>query len=93
MQGSKRPLWVAGSLPIGWVTFYKHTMTLNSRWHMLGLGYESGVGRGNIERAAVIHYDGLMKPWLEIAIGKYKDYWSKHVNYDHTYLQQCNIHE
>ncbi|KAF3436212.1 hypothetical protein FNV43_RR23304 [Rhamnella rubrinervis] len=92
-MGSKRPLWVAGTLPLGWVTFYKRTMTLNRRWHMLGLGYESGVGRGNIERAAVIHYDGLMKPWLDIAIGKYKGYWSKHVNYDHTYLQHCNIHE
>lgn len=93
LQGSKRPLWVAGTLPLGWVTFYKHTMMLDRRWHVLGLGYESGAGRGDIERAAVLHYDGLMKPWLDIAIGKYKGYWSKHINYDHTFLQQCNIHE
>ncbi|XP_024924942.3 probable galacturonosyltransferase 6 [Ziziphus jujuba] len=91
--GFRKPLWVAGTLPLGWLTFYNHTMNINTRWHILGLGYESGVARGNIERAAVIHYDGLMKPWLDIVIGKYKGYWSKYVNYDHPYLQQCNIHD
>ncbi|KAJ4830752.1 hypothetical protein Tsubulata_014186 [Turnera subulata] len=91
-MGYKRPLWTAGSLPLGWVTFYNKTVALDRRWHRLGLGYESGVGRDLIERAAVLHYDGVMKPWLDIGIGKYKDYWSKHINFDHTYLQQCNIH-
>ncbi|KAF8388173.1 hypothetical protein HHK36_026839 [Tetracentron sinense] len=91
--GDKWQLWKAGSLPLGLVTFYNQTVVLDRRWHVLGLGYESGVGRGDIERAAVIHYDGNMKPWLEIGIGKYKGYWSKYINYDHPYLQQCNIHE
>ncbi|XP_038714005.1 probable galacturonosyltransferase 6 isoform X2 [Tripterygium wilfordii] len=89
--GYKRPLWKAGSLPLGWVTFYKKTIALDKRWHVLGLGYESGVGRGEIERAAVIHYDGVRKPWLDIGIKKYKSYWSKYVNYRHPYLQECNI--
>lgn len=91
--GYKRPLWKAGSLPLGWVTFYNQTVALNKRWHLLGLGYDSGVGRGDIERAAVIHYDGVMKPWLDIGIAKYKGYWSKHVDYHNPYLLQCNIHE
>ncbi|XP_038718312.1 probable galacturonosyltransferase 6 isoform X2 [Tripterygium wilfordii] len=91
--GYKRPLWKAGSLPLGWVTFYKQTIALDKRWHVLGLGYESGVGQGDIEKAAVIHYDGVMKPWLDIGIKKYKSYWSKHVNYNHPYLRQCNIHD
>lgn len=91
--GNRRQLWKAGSLPIGWVTFYKQTVALDRRWHILGLGYDSGLGRGDIERAAVIHYDGVMKPWLEIGIGKYKGYWSKHINYNHPFLQQCNIHQ
>ncbi|XP_062148171.1 probable galacturonosyltransferase 6 isoform X2 [Alnus glutinosa] len=91
--GNKRPLWKAGSLPLGWITFYNQTMALDRRWHVLGLGYDLAVKRGDIERAAVIHYDGVMKPWLDIAIGKYKDYWSQYVQYDHPYLQQCNIHE
>ncbi|XVE77869.1 hypothetical protein DITRI_Ditri13aG0098000 [Diplodiscus trichospermus] len=91
--GLKSPLWKAGSLPLGWITFYNQTVALDKRWHVLGLGYHSGLVQGDIEHAAVIHYDGIMKPWLEIGIAKYKGYWSKHVQYDHPYLQKCNIHE
>lgn len=93
LQGNERPLWKAGSLPLGWIAFYDKTMALDRRWHVLGLGYDSAVRRGDIEQAAVIHYDGVMKPWLDIAIGRYKGYWSQYVKYDHPYLQQCNIHE
>ncbi|KAA8550798.1 hypothetical protein F0562_002482 [Nyssa sinensis] len=90
--GSKRPLWKAGSLPLGWVTFYNQTVALDRRWHVLGLGRDLGVRHGDIEQAAVIHYDGIMKPWLDVGIGKYRDYWRKHVKYEHPHLQQCNIH-
>ncbi|XP_022771206.1 probable galacturonosyltransferase 6 isoform X1 [Durio zibethinus] len=90
--GFKRTLWKAGSLPLGWITFYNQTVALEKRWHALGLGYNSGLGQGDIEHAAVLHYDGVMKPWLEIGVAKYKGYWSKHLQYDHPYLQQCNIH-
>ena len=92
LQGYRRPLWVAGSLPLGWVTFYNQTVALDRRWHILGLGYDSDVVRADIDLAAVIHYDGIMKPWLDIAIAGYKDYWRKYVNYDDSHLQQCNIH-
>ncbi|KAI5589776.1 hypothetical protein POPTR_005G218900v4 [Populus trichocarpa] len=91
--GHTRQLWKAGSLPLGWATFYNRTVILDRRWHKLGLGHEAGVGHDGVEQAAVLHYDGVMKPWLDIGIGKYKSYWSKHINYDHPYLQQCNIHE
>ncbi|CAA7026389.1 unnamed protein product [Microthlaspi erraticum] len=90
--GTKRPLWKAGSLPIGWLTFYRQTLPLEKRWHVTGLGHESGVKTVEIEQAAVIHYDGIMKPWLDIGIEKYKSYWNIHVPYYHSYLQQCNIH-
>ncbi|XP_060210138.1 probable galacturonosyltransferase 6 isoform X2 [Lycium barbarum] len=89
--GSERPLIKAGSLPIGWMTFYKYTHALDRRWHLLGLGYDSGVARAEIEQAAVVHYDGVMKPWLDIGIQKYKPYWKKHVSYEHPFMQQCNI--
>ncbi|XP_077245541.1 putative galacturonosyltransferase 6 isoform X2 [Tasmannia lanceolata] len=92
-MGRRRQLWKAGSLPLGLVTFYNLTVALDRRWHVHRLGYDSGVGRGEIERAAVIHYDGNMKPWLEIGIGKYRSYWNKFLKYDHPYLQQCNIQE
>ncbi|GLT42378.1 hypothetical protein SLA2020_163800 [Shorea laevis] len=91
--GLKRPLWKVGSLPLGWVTFYNQTVSLDKKWHALGLGYESGVRQPDIEGAAVIHYNGIMKPWLDIAVPEYKGYWSKHMKFEHPYLQQCNIHE
>ncbi|CAH1447333.1 unnamed protein product [Lactuca virosa] len=89
--GKKRPIWKAGSLPLGWLTFYNQTMDLERKWHVHGLGYHSGIKQEDIEQAAIIHYDGVMKPWLDIGIEKYKIYWRKHVKYDHPYLQQCNI--
>lgn len=93
MQGSKRPIWKAGSLPLGWLTFYNQTVTLDKRWHQLGLGRHSGIRQSDIEQAAVIHFDGVRKPWLDIVIDDYKMFWRKHVNYDHPYLRQCNIQE
>ncbi|XP_061369077.1 probable galacturonosyltransferase 6 isoform X2 [Gastrolobium bilobum] len=90
-MGSKRPLWNIGSLPLGWLTFYNKTMILDRRWHILGLGYDSEVDRNEIERAAVIHYDGIRKPWLDIAMGRYKGYWSKFVGFGHPILQRCNL--
>ncbi|KAK6940735.1 Glycosyl transferase, family 8 [Dillenia turbinata] len=91
-MGAKRQLSVAGSLPMGWITFYNQTVALNKRWQVLGLGEDSEVAQQDVGKAAVIHYDGLMKPWLDIAIRKYKGYWSRHINYDNPYLRQCNIH-
>ncbi|KAL5204978.1 hypothetical protein ABZP36_009849 [Zizania latifolia] len=92
-QASKRRrLWKAGSLPLGQLVFYNQTAPLDHRWHVLGLGHDRSIGREEIERAAVIHYSGKLKPWLEISIPKYRDYWNSFLNYDNPYLQQCNIH-
>ncbi|KAL7172510.1 hypothetical protein ACSBR2_032073 [Camellia fascicularis] len=90
--GYKRPVWKAGSLPLGWVTFYNHTVGLNKTWHLLGLGSDLGVTQEDIKNASVIHFDGIMKPWLDIGLEDYKEYWRRHINYEHPYLQQCNIH-
>uniref|UniRef100_J3N9C4 Hexosyltransferase n=1 Tax=Oryza brachyantha TaxID=4533 RepID=J3N9C4_ORYBR len=90
--GKRRRLWKAGSLPLGQLVFYNQTAPLDHRWHVLGLGHDRSIGREEIERAAVIHYSGKLKPWLEISIPKYRDYWNNFLNYDNPYLQQCNIH-
>ncbi|KAA0025594.1 putative galacturonosyltransferase 4 [Cucumis melo var. makuwa] len=86
-----RQLWKLGTLPPGLITFWKRTYQLNKSWHVLGLGYNPNVGQKEIDRAAVIHYNGNMKPWLEIAIPKYRNYWAKHVDFDNVYLRECNI--
>ncbi|KAB5519006.1 hypothetical protein DKX38_023325 [Salix brachista] len=86
-----RQLWKLGTLPPGLITFWKRTHPLDRHWHVLGLGYNPNVNQREIERAAVIHYNGNMKPWLEIGIPKYRSNWSKYVDYDHAYLRECNI--
>ncbi|KAL9335839.1 hypothetical protein Peur_070327 [Populus x canadensis] len=86
-----RQLWKLGTLPPGLITFWKRTHPLDRRWHVLGLGYNPNVSQREIDRAAVIHYNGNMKPWLEIGIPKYRSNWAKYVDYDHAYLRECNI--
>ncbi|KAH6833570.1 galacturonosyltransferase 4 [Perilla frutescens var. hirtella] len=86
-----RLLWKLGTLPPGLITFWNRSFALERSWHVLGLGYNPNVGQKEIERAAVIHYNGNLKPWLEIGIPKFRNYWMKYVDYDHAYLRECNI--
>ncbi|KAK2407245.1 Polygalacturonate 4-alpha-galacturonosyltransferase [Trifolium repens] len=88
-----RVLWKLGTLPPGLMTFYGLTHPLNKSWHVLGLGYSPNVDRSVIENAAVVHYNGNMKPWLEIAMSKYRPYWTKYVKYNHPYLKNCKLLE
>ncbi|PIN13273.1 Polygalacturonate 4-alpha-galacturonosyltransferase [Handroanthus impetiginosus] len=86
-----RTLWKLGTLPPGLITFWNRTYALDKLWHVLGLGYNPNVPQKDIERAAVIHYNGNLKPWLEIGIPKFRNYWEKFVDYDQLYLRECNI--
>ncbi|KAF8405541.1 hypothetical protein HHK36_010448 [Tetracentron sinense] len=88
-----RTLWKLGSLPPGLITFYNLTYALDRSWHVLGLGYDQALKQTKIENAAVIHYNGNYKPWLDLAITKYKSYWSRYVKFDNPYLRMCNIKE
>ncbi|KAJ0434540.1 putative polygalacturonate 4-alpha-galacturonosyltransferase [Helianthus annuus] len=87
----ERQLWKLGTLPPGLITFWKRVYPLERSWHVLGLGYNPSVSQKEIERAAVIHYNGNLKPWLEIGIPKFRGYWSKFVDYDQAYLRDCNM--
>ncbi|XP_041021246.1 polygalacturonate 4-alpha-galacturonosyltransferase-like [Juglans microcarpa x Juglans regia] len=88
-----RVLWKLGTLPPGLITFYGLTHPLEKSWHVLGLGYSPTIDRSEIENAAVIHYNGNMKPWLELAMTKYRSYWIKYIKYDHPYLRTCKLSE
>lgn len=91
-QNVDRTLWKLGTLPPGLLTFYGLTEPLDRRWHILGLGYDPNVDMQLIESGAVLHYNGNMKPWLKLAMNRYKSFWEKYVNYLHPFLQKCNIH-
>nr|CAD1821433.1 unnamed protein product [Ananas comosus var. bracteatus] len=88
-----RVLWKLGTLPPGLLTFYKLTHPLDKSWHVLGLGYNPSIDRSEIDNAAVIHYNGNMKPWLELAMTKYRPYWTKYIKFDHPYVRGCNLSE
>ncbi|XP_078161133.1 galacturonosyltransferase 3 isoform X3 [Carex rostrata] len=88
-----RKLWKLGSLPPGLITFYNLTFPLNRTWHVLGLGYDPAVDPKEIESAAVVHYNGNYKPWLDLAIAKYKQYWSNYVRFDNPYIQHCFMND
>ncbi|XP_062155421.1 polygalacturonate 4-alpha-galacturonosyltransferase isoform X1 [Alnus glutinosa] len=88
-----RVLWKLGTLPPGLITFYGLTQPLEKSWHVLGLGYNPSVDRADIENAAVIHYNGNMKPWLELGMTRYRSYWTKYIKYDHPFVRSCNLSE
>lgn len=88
-QNADGTLWKLGTLPAGLLTFYGLTEPLDRRWHVLGLGYDLNIDSRLIESAAVIHFNGNMKPWLKLAIGRYKPLWERYVNQTHPYLQDC----
>ncbi|KAL5539554.1 hypothetical protein UlMin_045283 [Ulmus minor] len=88
-QNTAETLWKLGTLPPGLLTFYGLTEPLDRRWHVLGLGYDFNIDNRLIESAAVIHFNGNMKPWLKLGIGRYKPLWERYVNQSHLYLQDC----
>ena len=88
-QNADQTLWKMGILPAGLLTFCGLTEPLDLKWHVLGLGYDLNIDNRLIETAAVIHFNGNMKPWLKLAIGRYKPLWERYVNQSHPYLQDC----
>ncbi|KAL8141879.1 hypothetical protein V2J09_014911 [Rumex salicifolius] len=88
-QNSDRSLWKLGTLPPGLLSFYGLTEPLDRRWHVLGLGYDPNIDNRLIDSAAVVHFNGNMKPWLKLAIGRYKLIWDRYVNQTNSYIQYC----
>jgi alpha-1,4-galacturonosyltransferase len=91
VQNENRTLWKLGTLPPGLITFYKTTKPLNKSWHVLGLGYNPNISIDKIKSAAVIHFNGNLKPWLDLAMNQYRDYWTKYVDYEMEFVQLCNF--
>ncbi|KAK2414050.1 polygalacturonate 4-alpha-galacturonosyltransferase [Trifolium repens] len=86
-----RTLWKLGTLPPGLITYYSTTKPLDKSWHVLGLGYNPSISMDEINNAAVVHFNGNMKPWLDIAMTQFKPLWSKYVDYELEFVQACNF--
>ncbi|KAF0932994.1 hypothetical protein E2562_013757 [Oryza meyeriana var. granulata] len=85
-------LWDPASvLPAGLTTFYGNTKPLDKSWHVMGLGYNPHIRPEDIKAAAVIHFNGNMKPWLDVAFNQYKHLWTKYVDTEMEFLTLCNF--
>ncbi|XVF66000.1 hypothetical protein PTKIN_Ptkin09bG0295400 [Pterospermum kingtungense] len=73
------------------LTFQDLIYALDSAWVLSGLGHDYGLNIQEIKKAAVLHYNGNMKPWLELGIPKYKVYWKKFLNQEDQFLSECNV--
>ncbi|KAL0926682.1 hypothetical protein M5K25_002927 [Dendrobium thyrsiflorum] len=84
-------LWQLGTLPPGLIAFHGHVHIIDPYWHMLGLGYQENTTRDDAEKAAVIHFNGRAKPWLEIAFPQLRPLWTKYIDFSDKFLKACNI--
>lgn len=86
-------LWRLGTLPPGLIAFKGHVHPIDSSWHLLGLGYQEKTDISSVRKAAVIHYNGQSKPWLDIGFKHLQPFWTKHVNYSNEFVRNCHIME
>lgn len=90
---SNLTLWKLGTLPPALIAFKGHIQPIDPSWHMLGLGYQNKTKIENVKKAAVIHYNGQSKPWLEIGFEHLRPFWTKYVNYSSDFIRNCHILE
>lgn len=90
---SNLTMWKLGTLPPALIAFKGHVHPIDPSWHMLGLGYQNKTNTDSIRKAAVIHYNGQAKPWLEIGFDHLRPFWTKHINYSNDFIRNCHIME
>ncbi|KAK4743995.1 hypothetical protein SAY87_010307 [Trapa incisa] len=90
---SNMTMWKLGTLPPALIAFKGHVHHIDPSWHLLGLGYQIKTSIDDVEKAAVIHYNGQSKPWLPIGFEHLRPYWAKYVNYSNDFVRNCHILE
>ncbi|KAG9153919.1 hypothetical protein Leryth_006017 [Lithospermum erythrorhizon] len=85
-------LWQSGSLPPALIAFQGHLHELDPYWHLAGLGYRTTqVESYMIRSAAVVHFSGPAKPWLEIGASELRGLWYRHINLSNESVRKCGI--
>ncbi|KAG5386367.1 hypothetical protein IGI04_037837 [Brassica rapa subsp. trilocularis] len=85
-------LWQPGALPPSLLAFKGLTQPLDPSWHVAGLGSRSVKPPEEIlKSAAVLHFSGPAKPWLEISNPKVRSYWYTYVNSSNIFIRKCKI--
>ncbi|WCJ31298.1 galacturonosyltransferase 12 [Euphorbia peplus] len=84
-------LWQLGTLPPGLIAFHGHVKVIDPFWHMLGLGYQENTSMADAQSAAVIHFNGRAKPWLDLAFPQLRPLWAKYINFSDKFIKGCHI--
>ncbi|CAA7401090.1 unnamed protein product [Spirodela intermedia] len=86
-------LWApeTGAAAAELMTFHGSTKPLDKAWNLMGLGRNPSITPAEITGAGAVHFDGTMKPWLDVAINQYKHIWTRYLDADEKFLQLCNF--
>lgn len=84
-------LWQLGTLPPSLIAFHGYVHIIDPFWHMLGLGYQDNTHVSEAKEAAVIHFNGRAKPWLEIGFPHLRPLWTKYIDTSDKFIKICKI--
>lgn len=83
--------WRSAALPVGLLAFQDRIHPIEGELVQFGLGHDYGLTHGAIKKAAILHYNGNMKPWLELGIRRYRKYWKRYLPRDEPFMIDCNV--
>lgn len=83
--------WRAAALPASLLVFQNLIYPLENSWVLSGLGHNYGVSTSDLDDAKVLHYNGDMKPWLDLGIPRYKWHWKKYLTQDEQFMEECKV--
>ncbi|KAJ8511544.1 hypothetical protein OPV22_001978 [Ensete ventricosum] len=81
----------AAAFPAGLLALKNLIYPLGERWSLPGLGYNYSVSIEDMKSATSLHYNGQMKPWLDLGIPGYKKYWKIYLTQDEKFMDECNV--
>eukprot|EP00123_Amoebidium_parasiticum_P017805 comp23993_c0_seq4/m.42670 comp23993_c0_seq4/g.42670 ORF comp23993_c0_seq4/g.42670 comp23993_c0_seq4/m.42670 type:complete len:885 (-) comp23993_c0_seq4:222-2876(-) len=77
-ETTRQKLWDYGSQPVMYMCCHGRTLTLDWRWNVDGLGWNT-LPANRIAEARILHWSGKSKPWDEDPPNKYRDLWIRHM--------------
>ncbi|WOL15913.1 putative galacturonosyltransferase 7 isoform X2 [Canna indica] len=83
--------WRTATLQASMLILYDQICALDNALVLEGLGHDYGVSDDTLKDAAVLHYNGNMKPWLDLGIPKYKKYWKNYLTREERFMDECNV--
>ncbi|KAL6975988.1 putative galacturonosyltransferase 15 [Sarracenia purpurea var. burkii] len=92
-QNSGLAFWRPGALPPALIAFEDHVHPIDPSWHLAGLGHHRlpPAAHKIIQTAAVIHFSGPAKPWLQIGFPEVRSLWNRHLNSSNTLIRKCSV--